>query len=54
MRISENTADDILSGYPGLKTETLGEARGGTTEEDEVIVTPLFPARVRAPPPQAA
>lgn len=32
VRISESIAADILTGYPGLETETLGEARGATTE----------------------
>ena len=54
MRISESIAEDILTGYSGLKTETLGEARGGTTEEDQAIVTPLFLPRTRSRPPRAA
>ncbi len=44
----ESIAADILTGYPGVKTEALAEARGGTADEDEAIVTPLFPARFRA------
>ena len=48
VRISESIAADILTGYPGVKTEALAEARGGTADEDEAIVTPLFPARFRA------
>ena len=54
VRISESIAEDICTGYPGLKTETLGEARGATIDEEPVIVTPLLPPRLCSPPSRAA
>ena len=52
--ISESIAEDIRTGYPGLKTETLGEARGATIDEEQVIVTPLLPPRLCSRPSRAA
>ena len=56
MRISESIAADILTGYSGLDTETVGEARGGggAIEDNHATVTPPFSARLRARTPQAA
>lgn len=54
VRISESIAADILTGYPGLETETLGQAPGATTEDDHATVISLFPQRLRARPPRAA
>ena len=54
VRISESIAKDILTGYPGLEAETLGQARGAITEDDYGTVAPLFPQRLRARPPRAA
>ena len=42
--ITERIVQNILTGYPALKPETLGEGRGGRIEEDHVIDTPLIPA----------
>ena len=53
-RISESIAADILTGYPELETETLGEARGATTEDGHATVAPQFTQRLRARPPRAA
>ena len=46
--VAERIVQNILTGYPDLKTETLGEGRGGRTEEDHVIDTLLIPARIHA------
>ena len=54
VRISESIAADILTGYPGVKPGTLAEPRGGPADEDEAIVTPLFPARLRGRSSRAA
>ena len=37
-------------GHSDPTIETLGEAQGGRTEEDHLIVTPLTPAQIRAHP----
>ena len=52
VRISESIAADILTGYPGVTLDT--ELRGGPADEDEAIVTPLFPARLRGRSSRAA
>ena len=54
VRISESIAADILTGYSGVKPGTLAEPRGGPADEDEAIVTPLFPARLRGRSSRAA
>ena len=54
VRISESIVADILTGYPGVKPGTLAEPRGGPADEDEAIVTPLFPARLRGRSSRAA
>ena len=54
VRISESIAADILTGYPGVKPGMLAEPRGGPADEDEAIVTPLFPARLRGRSSRAA
>ena len=54
VRISESIAADILTGYPGVKPGTLAEPRDGPADEDEAIVTPLFPARLRGRSSRAA
>lgn len=45
---TESIVGDILAGYPDLKIEMLGVARGGATEEGYAIVTSLVPVRVCA------
>ena len=42
------------TGYSGVKPGTLAEPRGGPADEDEAIVTPLFPARLRGRSSRAA
>ena len=54
VRISESIAADILTGYSGLDTETVGEARGWAIEDNHATVTPPFSARLRARTPQVA
>ena len=49
IRISESLAGDVLTGYPGLKSGTLAEARGGAA--GPVLA---FPAQYRGRPTRAA
>lgn len=50
----ELVVSEELSDHGGVEMEMLSEARRGTIEEDQAIVTPLFPVRIRSRPPRAA
>lgn len=50
----ELALSEELSEHGGVEMEMLSEARHGTIEEDQAIVTPPFPVRIRSRPPQAA